>query len=442
MIETIVAFSIGLISGILTGLIPGVSIVVAMSILYPVLLYFDIANALIVYITLGATVQYFASVTGTFFGVVGSVTAIPAMTEGHALFKKGFGDQAIMHAAIGSFIASLTALLITFALVEILFVFYQLFNSRIKILIFAFTIIIFTLAANNRLWINFCFVLFGLFLGHIGYHENKMEGFMVFGIADLYSGLPMISVLLGLFVIPNIILNLETNQQKVTYTPISFSGYIKNLKEMLYYKWIILRSSILGYITGFIPGISYIIGVTTAYSWTKYEKGDEYQKGDLECLISSECANNAGSLSVILPLLLVGIPITGSQSILYSIAMQNGMQLDIDFFQSFYPSIIISYIVASTICIFISGKYVNWIGLIQKVNFKYVYIFVIGILLLILLLLGHKTHQEIYYFLAFLGLLPIGYYFRKFDITPAIYSFILSDNIYYAFNTATAIILI
>ena len=112
MIETIVAFSIGLISGILTGLIPGINILVSMSILYPVLLYFDTANVLVIYVVLGATVQYFASVTGTFFGVVGTPTAIPAMTEGHALFKRGFGDQAIMHAAIGGFIASLIALLI------------------------------------------------------------------------------------------------------------------------------------------------------------------------------------------------------------------------------------------------------------------------------------------------------------------------------------------
>lgn len=81
------------------------------------------------------------------------------------------------------------------------------------------------------------------------------------------------------------------------------------------------------------------------------------------------------------------------------------------------------------------------LGSYKKINFNYVYIFVIGVLLVILVLLGSRTHQELYYFLAFLGLFPIGYYFRKFDITPAIYGFILSDNIYYAFNTASAIIL-
>lgn len=198
-----------------------------------------------------------------------------------------------------------------------------------------------------------------------------MEGFMVFGIVDLYSGLPIVSVILGLFVIPNILLNLEMNQQKVSYTPISFSGYVKNIKEMFSYKWIIFRSSVLGYISGFIPGITYIIGVTASYSWTKHEKRkrNEYQKGDLHSLVASECANNAGSLSVILPLLLVGIPITGSQSMLYSIAMQNGIDLSIDFFQSLYPTMIVAYSVASIICVFISGKYVNWVGFIQKNKF-------------------------------------------------------------------------
>lgn len=442
MLETALAFSIGLVSGIITGLVPGINILVAMSILYPVLLYFDTANALIIYVTLGATVQYFASVTGTFFGVVGSPTAIPAMIEGHALFKRGDGDKAIMHAAIGGFIASMIALLLTFALIEVMFVFYQLFNSMVQLTIFFFAIIIFILTSDNKWWINTGFLLFGLFLAHIGYHENTMEEFLVFGITDLYSGLPIVSVILGLFVVPNIILNLEINQKKVSYTPISFSGYLKNIKEMLSYKWIIFRSSMLGYLTGFIPGISYIIGVSAAHSWTKQEKKKkkEYQQGDLHSLVASECANNAGSLSVILPLLLVGIPITGSQSLIYSVAMQNGAALTIDFFQSLYPIMIIAYVMVSIICVFISGKYVNWVHVILKINFNYVYMIVIGVLMLVIMAMGSRTHQELYYFLVFLALLPIGIMFRRYDITPAIYGFILSDNIYYTTNTMVAIL--
>ena len=442
MIEPALAFLIGLSSGILTGLIPGISILVVMSLLYPVLLYFDTTNILIIYVTLGAAVQYFASVSATFFGVVGSPTAIPSMTEGHALFRKGQGDKAIMHSAIGSFIGSMIALLLTFVLLESLFVFYKMFDSRIKLIIFSIAIIIFITTSDNKLWINILLVSVALVLGHVGYHADTMTGFLTFGIPELYSGLPLFSVILGLFVVPNIILSAEQNKKKLSFTKISFSGYLKNAKEMLSYKWIIFRSSVLGYISGFIPGITYIIGVAMAHAMVKRkkQKNNIYEKGDLHALVASECANNSGALSVILPLLLVGIPITGSQSLIYSVAMQSGIDLTIEYFQSMYPSIIIAYILTSLICVFISGKYVNWIGILQKINFNYVYTTVILVLLITLYILGSRTHQEWYYILVFLALFPFGYMLRRFDITPAIYGFILSEEIYLSLNTAIAII--
>ena len=441
MMETIFAFFLGLLAGIVTGILPGVSILAAMAILYPVLLYFDTINAIILYVTLGACVNYFASVSGTFFGVVASPTAIPSMIEGHALFKKGDGDAAIMHAAIGSFVASMFALLLTIGLLEFLFVFYNLFNSRIKLIIFFIAIVFFILTADNKWWISLIFAGVGLFLGNIGFREGTMEEFMTFGITPLYSGLPLISVLLGLFVIPHIFLNLESSQKTVSFNPITFSGYIKNLKEMLSYKWIIFRSSLLGYITGFVPGMTYILGVSISYGLIKRKKQKEntYEKGDLHCLISTECANSAGALSVILPLLLIGIPITGSQTMIYSIAMNNGIDMTIQYFQSMYFNVIIAYTITSIICVFIAGKYVNWISIIKRINFDYIYIIIILILILIVFLIGSRTLQEWYYLSILAIFLPFGYALRKFDVTPAIYSFILADHIYYSLRSTIAL---
>lgn len=442
MIEIALAFLIGMVGGIATGMIPGINITAAMFILYPILLYFDASNILIIYITLGACVNYFASVSGTFFGVIGSPTAIPAMTEGHALFKKGQGDKAIMHAAIGSFIGSMTALLITFALLEVLFVFYNLFDTRVKLVIFFFAIVIFVTTSNNKKWVSFAFLTAGLVLGHVGYREETMQGFMVFGNTHLYSGLPMISVIFGLFVVPNLILSMESNQKKVLFTRITYSGYMQNFKEMMTYKWIIFRSSVLGYVTGFIPGITYVIGVIFSYSLVKQKKQNQntYEKGDLHSLVASECANSAGTLSVILPLLLIGIPITGSQSLIYNIAMNSGIELTMEYFQSLYPSIIVAYIATSIICVFISGKYVNWISFVGKLNFNHIYIATTIILCVILFTIGGRVHQEYYYLIVFLALLPIGYLLRKCDITPAIYGFILSDNIFFSIKTMLALL--
>lgn len=440
--EAIFAFALGLLAGVVTGILPGINILATMAILYPVLIHLEPVNAIILYVTLGACVNYFASVSGTFFGIVGSPTAIPSMIEGHALFKKGFGDSAIMHAAVGSFVASMIALLLTYILLDFLFIFYNLFNSRIKLIVFCIAIFVFVLTADNKWWISLIFTGLGLFLGNIGFRESTGQEFMTFGIIPLYSGLPLMPILLGLFVIPSILLNLESSQKKISFISISFSGYIKTFKEILFYRWTIIRSSFLGFVTGFVPGMIYVLGVSISHGLVKRKKQKEqaYKKGDLECLIAAECANSSGSLSVILPLLLIGIPITGTQAMIYSIATNSGVDLTIQYFQSMYTDIIIAFVMTSLICVFISGKYVNWIGVITRVNFNYVYGIVILILFMIVFLIGDRTLQGWYYLVVLVTLLPFGYILRKFDVTPIIYSFMLSDHIYYSLRSTIAIL--
>jgi len=432
--ETIIAFLIGLISGIVAGMIPGISILIMLTLLYPLLITFDIVNVIMLYLTLGACAQYFGSVSGTLFSIPGSITALPAVTEGHALFRKGEGDRAIMHAAIASFFGSTFALIVTLVLLSVLFVFYSLFDTRVKLVVFVIAIFAFIWVSHNNKWLSAALVLVGLTLGHVGGHTASggflAHDFMVFGNYHLFGGLPLLSVLLSLYVVPMLITHMLKNQI-ITYQKITFSGYIKNAKELISSKWMMLRSSLLGYATGFIPGISYILGVSLSYSIVREKKQKEktYETGDLDSLVASECANSAGSLSVILPLLLVGVPITGSQTLIYNIMESSGTAMSISFFQSFYPKAILAYIITSFICVFISGKYVNWVSLIIKINFRYIYIFVIGILILILYYVGSQTLSEWYYLTVFAVFLPFGLALRKVDILPLIYGFILSESV-------------
>ena len=439
--ETFFVFLLGIFSGIIAGIFPGINMFVVLSLLYPALIYLDVSNILVLYITLCACAQYFGSVSGTFFSIPGSYSSLPSVIEGHALFKKGLGDKAIMHAAIGSFFASIFAIISTLVLLEFLFVFYNLFDTRVKVIVFALAILSFVVTAGNKMWISFLFLFSGLLLGHVGFNDRTMESFLTFGNPYLYSGLPLVSVVFSIFVIPNIIVNMSSGNNRVSYTPINFSGYLKNAKELFSYKWTVLKSSIIGYITGFIPGISYILGVSISYALVKRKKQKQktYEKGDLQSLVASECANNSGSLSVILPLLLVGIPITASQSLIYNIAVQKGIVLSIDFFQSLFSQVILAYIATSIICVFISGKYVNWIGIIQKVNFNYIYLFIIVVLLTVTFIVGIRSQQHWFYLVTLLCLLPVGYIFRNFDTMPLIYGFLLSDIIYDTVTTGIAI---
>ena len=118
MFEYAIAFVIASIAGIIGGLVPGVNIFVMSMILLPYFLTIDPVTMVMMYVVMCSIDQYFGSVSGTFFAVPGASTSLPSVYEGHTLYRKGQGDQAIMYAAIGSFIGSVFAAILTLILMN------------------------------------------------------------------------------------------------------------------------------------------------------------------------------------------------------------------------------------------------------------------------------------------------------------------------------------
>ena len=75
----IFAFTIGCIFGIISGLVPGITLFVSLIMAYPFLLTMSPLEVMVVYITLASMSQFFGSVSATLFSVPGSLTSLPAL---------------------------------------------------------------------------------------------------------------------------------------------------------------------------------------------------------------------------------------------------------------------------------------------------------------------------------------------------------------------------
>jgi TctA family transporter len=203
----------------------------------------------------------------------------------------------------------------------------------------------------------------------------------------------------------------------------------------------LLRSFFIGYSSGFVPGLSYHLGTTLSYLLEKRLKKDKYKVGDLDCLIAAETSNNAGVFSQIIPLLLIGLPITSGQALIYSIVESKGIQLTPDFFQYMLPYMMLVYIASAIIGVIIAGKYVNWIRVLSKIDFRYIYIGIICALLIVTFITGSMYGQPFYYVIVLLCLVPIGYIFKGYDRVPIVFAFLLHDSIYINLLTINALYL-
>ena len=423
----IVSATIGIIIGIVAGLIPGFGIFTSLIILYPFLLQLDPINLLSLYVGLASATQFSGSVSAIIYGVPGEQSSIPAVTEGHKLFRMGQGDLAISGSAIGSFFGSFLTVLFVYALFSHVEKVMYLFNSLSQLIILLMVAVFLIFSGNIIKNILMC--AFAYFLGSIGTHSYHHEGtFLTFGNADLTTGIPMFPVVLALFIIPQLYQAYKIRNTKVSMEQYEFDVSL-HLKNFLKHWRSSIRGTVLGFFGGLVPGLSTTLSSTLSYTVEKKLEKD-YSPGSMKCLIASETANNSGSFSMLIPLLILGIPIVPSEALLYDINASKGFVFGASTFdiQIFY-GVVFVLMLANVVSLIMCWPFAKYVSLINALDKKIVNSIIMCVLFVIMLYIGSYTWQSSYYLIVFLLLLPISYVLRNENTLPLIFIFLVQDRL-------------
>ena len=296
---TLVAVLIGLVAGTIAGLIPGIGVFAALLMLYPALDYFSGMDIILMYSTIFAVSQFVGSIPSTVFGIPGEASSLPAVREGHRLYKRGLGQFAISSCAMGSAIGSIIACLLTLSLVPFLALVFNFYNTTFQIGLLFVVLLIISLNSMNKFYITLPLMLFGYYIASIGYNVVTFNTFSTFGLTSLEQGLPLYGVMFSLFVVPELLkANNNMKQNNIEFNIIE-KPILDHFKNVLQHKWSVVRGTVIGYFAGMIPGVSIVASSNLSYSVEKKIRGSNYdQNGDIACLISAETANNAGALRV------------------------------------------------------------------------------------------------------------------------------------------------
>ena len=423
----LVSAIIGILIGIVAGLIPGFGIFTSLIVLYPLLLKLDPINMLSLYVGLASATQFSGSVSAIIYGVPGEQSSMPAVTEGHKLFRLGQGDLAISGSAIGSFFGSFLTVLFVYALFPHVENVMYLFNSLSQLIILLMVGMFLILSGN--IIKNMLMCAFAYLLGSIGTHSYHHEGtFLTFGNADLTTGIPMFPVVLALFIIPQLYqaYKIRNTNNAVDQYKFDVSLHFKNFLK--YWKSSI-RGTVLGFFGGLVPGLSTTLSSTLSYTVEK-KLDKDYRPGSMKCLIASETANNSGSFSMLIPLLILGIPIVPSEALLYDINASKGFVLGASTFdlQIFYVVVFV-LMLANCVSLIMCWPFAKYVALINTIDKRIVNIIIMCVLFVIMLYIGSYTWQSFYYFVVFLLLMPISYVLRNENTLPLIFIFLVQDRL-------------
>ena len=427
----LIAVSTGLFAGTITGIVPGAGVMVAMIIATPLLMHFDVIQLLLFYMSLASMVQFTGTIPAVYLGVPGETNSLPAVIEGTKFNKHKMAKLAIGICAIGSVIGSLVAVAITYGFISVLIDHMTVFFSNAtKFYLYIFIITFCLLVYNKRnILVNLLLCVVGFILSVPGESDISPDFRYTFGVEDLQFGIPLIPVLIGFLIFPTIAKMFSTSNPNV-FLPnvdIGFGKVVKYFKKKCIPSS--LRGSVIGYLCGFVPGVSTVLSTNASYSFEK--KLHPNNPGKL--LVSSETANNSGQFASMLPLLLIGIPITGSEIVLYSMLVDAGwspFQFDnvSNNADMIFRQIVPWFVVANVIGLIIAWPLAKKVLKIFATSKKYM-IAVLALGMLILnTYLGILDYRVWLYTICVFVFGCIGLLIRKYETVPLIFMFILGND--------------
>ena len=290
--------------------------------------------------------------------------------------------------------------------------------------------------SNKSFFISLFLSLFGFGLGLLGCtewsgtHESVCytpPGFS-FVHEDLSVGLPLISVIGALYVVPQLFHIEKYDNRKIHQISNTllehFKYYFQNISASI-------RGTFIGFWLGFTPGGSTVLSANTAHRMeVKREKlRGTYEKGNYRSLVAAETANNAAAFTTLVPLLALGIPFAASEALFYDIITAKGFSFTSDIDVGFFmQNIAYSLVWINIIAFFIAWPFAKYISYLYRIPPQIINAIVFLVLCGVIYYVGTLMFAGLYNLGVFLILLPIGFLFKKFDTMPLVFIFILHDR--------------
>jgi len=400
---------LGVLSGVLFGVIPGAGPFLAIATLYPLLQILDPFNILLFYISLLITTNYTNSVTGILYGIPGDAAAVTTARHGHKLFLKGKGHLAVSNNAISSTIGSVFAIILFLLFLPSIYNVFRFYNSTLQLVIICTAIVFLTLLSKQKIWKTVSLFLFGGVLAKIGFNNTTFETWGTFGIDYLTLGIPFSAVMICLYILPELLKfrDVEIGEQK----KINKFGYDPSTITSTGI------GSFVGFWCGLIPGVTNILGSYLSANFVKK---------DLNKIAAAEAANNSGALSSLLPLIILGIPIVGSEVLIFYLIVTKGFIFSVDT-MSYFTDILYFIPIVLIICVVLSWGCFNILGQLAQLYKKHKNTLIICIVSFICIMSINIYPVQEWLIICLLILGVIGYALRKFDTFPILYGYFLTD---------------
>lgn len=412
---TIIALLVGSFAGVISGLLPGVGNLFSMLILAPFINRWAAVDIFICYAVLIQVGQFTGSLTAVYTGMPGEASSMPTVTEIKHVPASRY-SEVIAATTVGSWFAAMLSITACWLLATQFETVAYFFRTELILTLLIIAIVMVCNYSTNSKLTSVALLILGLLAGQVGWSNQFDTSILTFGLIELYQGLPMQLVVFCLFIIPQLF------QFKQANTAMELIPYRFVVPSMNYLK--LTWYSIIGFIGGLVPGMTTVFSSQLACSVSS-----RTTKDPVERIVASETANNAGAVSQLIPLLVLGLPLDGGEALTLALMEIRGFLSSPEVASQYFMMAAPALILAAFIGLIVAWPMANKI--LKLLNLKIIW-FRIAISLVFLSYIFWQAHidRNLAYIVYCMILLSVGGYLLRFkDTTVLIFGFFISDKL-------------
>jgi putative tricarboxylic transport membrane protein len=316
----------GALLGIIVGCLPGLSATLCIALLTTLTIKLPPNDAILILICSYVGTLYGGSRTAILLNIPGTAANAASCADGHALALRGEAGRAIGIATSGAFSGTLFGVLCLAAFTPLLaevslsFGAYEFFWLALLGVAMSGSIV-----GNDPLkgWLM---GTLGLFVAQIGQEGLYAHDRFTFGWSQLSGGISLIPALVGAFGFAEVLTTLaDPAERKMVEMR---DSVLPRFREVAQYWRTVLRSGVIGVLTGLMPGVGEDAGAWMSYAAAKAvtKEREQFGKGSIDGLMAAETGDMSSIPGHIIPALALGIPGSAPSAVLMAAMIIHGIQ--------------------------------------------------------------------------------------------------------------------
>ncbi|MHA6346989.1 tripartite tricarboxylate transporter permease [Roseivivax sp. CAU 1761] len=315
---------LGTIMGALPGLGPSNGVAILIPLAFTLGLGATPSLILLTSVYYGA--MYGGRISSILLNIPGDEPAMMTCLDGYPMAQQGRAGEALALSGVASFVGAFFAtwglVLLAPQLVKVALLFGPAEYFALFALAFA---TLGGISATNQAKSAFAAAL-GLGLAMIGVDTQTGVPRFTFGEVHLYDGIDFLVAIVGLFALSEVFIFLEhrgTERDISTKPKVEIGRITPPWRVLRRCTPTMLRTTVLGFIAGVLPGAGASLGSFISYSMEKrlVDRKGTFGTGDPRGVAAPEAGNNAAAGGALVPMLALGVPGSGTTAVLLAVLL-------------------------------------------------------------------------------------------------------------------------